>query len=73
MSDRGKKYQQAAALVERGRTYEPDQAMELLKQTTYVGFAASAQEIQDVSPTDGRVYTRSPHSRLFRKPWWKFW
>jgi large subunit ribosomal protein L1 len=43
MPDRGKKYQQAAALVERGRAYEPGEAMELLKQTTYVGFDASAE------------------------------
>jgi large subunit ribosomal protein L1 len=43
MADRGKKYQQAAALVERGRAYEPAEAMELLKQTTYVGFDASAE------------------------------
>jgi large subunit ribosomal protein L1 len=43
MSDRGKKYQQAAALVERGRSYEPREAMELLKQTSYVGFDASAE------------------------------
>ena len=43
MADRGKKYQQAAALVERGRNYEPAQAMELLKQSSYVGFDASAE------------------------------
>jgi large subunit ribosomal protein L1 len=43
MPDRGKKYEQAAALVERGRPYGPDEAMDLLKQTTYVGFDASAE------------------------------
>ena len=43
MADRGKKYQQAAALVERGRNYEPAEAMELLKQSSYVGFDASAE------------------------------
>jgi large subunit ribosomal protein L1 len=43
MPDRGKKYAQAAALVERGRPYPPDEAVELLKQTTYVGFDASAE------------------------------
>jgi large subunit ribosomal protein L1 len=43
MADRGKKYQQAAALVERGRAYDLTEAMELLKQTTYVGFDASAE------------------------------
>jgi large subunit ribosomal protein L1 len=43
MPARGKKYQQAAALVERGRPYDLPEAMELLKQTTYVGFDASAE------------------------------
>jgi large subunit ribosomal protein L1 len=43
MADRGKKYQQAAALVERGRAYDLTEAMELLRQTTYVGFDASAE------------------------------
>ena len=43
MSDRGKKYKQAAALVEHGHAYEPEAAMELLKQTTFVGFDASAE------------------------------
>ena len=43
MADRGKKYQQAAQLVDRERTYEPSEAMELLKQTTYVSFDASAE------------------------------
>jgi large subunit ribosomal protein L1 len=43
MAQRGKKYQQAAALVEHGRPYEPDEAMSLLKQTSYVGFDASAE------------------------------
>src|SRR5918998_1741108 len=43
MPDRGKKYQQAAALVERGRAYEPAEAMDLLKQTSYVSFDASAE------------------------------
>jgi large subunit ribosomal protein L1 len=43
MADRGKKYQQAAALIERGRPYEPREAMELLKQASYVDFDASAE------------------------------
>jgi large subunit ribosomal protein L1 len=43
MPDRGKKYQQAAALVDRSRTYEPAEAMDLLKQTSYVSFDASAE------------------------------
>src|SRR3954462_15170246 len=43
MPDRGKKYQQAAALVDRMRLYEPAEAVDLLKQTSYVGFDASAE------------------------------
>ncbi len=43
MPERGKKYEQAAALVDRSRAYEPTEAVELLKQTTYVGFDASAE------------------------------
>lgn len=43
MPAHGKKYKQAAALVERGRPYEPTEAMELLKQTSYVSFDASAE------------------------------
>jgi large subunit ribosomal protein L1 len=43
MTDRGKKYKQAAALIERGKPYEPQQAMELLKESSYVGFDATAE------------------------------
>jgi large subunit ribosomal protein L1 len=43
MGDHGKKYKQAAALVEHGKAYELAAAMELLKQTTYTGFDASAE------------------------------
>ena len=43
MGDHGKKYKQAVALVEHGKAYDPQTAMELLKQTTYVGFDASAE------------------------------
>ena len=43
MPERGKKYEAAAALVDRTRTYGPTEAVELLKQTTYVGFDASAE------------------------------
>jgi large subunit ribosomal protein L1 len=43
MAGHGKKYTQAAALVEHGRLYEPGEAMALLKQTSYVGFDASAE------------------------------
>jgi large subunit ribosomal protein L1 len=43
VGERGKKYQQAAALVDRMRPYEPTEAMALLKETSYVGFDASAE------------------------------
>jgi len=43
MPDRGKKYQDAVKLVERMRNYEPVEAMDLLKQTSYTGFDASAE------------------------------
>ena len=43
MPERGKKYEQAAALVDRTKTYAPADAVELLKQTTYVSFDASAE------------------------------
>ena len=43
MPERGKKYEQAAALVDRTKMYPPTDAVELLKQTSYVGFDASAE------------------------------
>ena len=41
----GKKYQDAAKLVDRERIYLPDEAAELVKQTTYVSFDASVEVI----------------------------
>jgi large subunit ribosomal protein L1 len=43
MAHRGKKYQEAAKLVERDRIYPPDEAAELAKQTTFVNFDASIE------------------------------
>ena len=43
MADHGKKYTQAAALVDRAQTYPPVEAIDLLKQTSYVSFDASAE------------------------------
>jgi large subunit ribosomal protein L1 len=43
MAEHGKKYTQAAALVDRERVYDPTEAVDLLKQTNYVGFDASAE------------------------------
>lgn len=39
----GKKYQDAAKLVDRGQLYEPAQAVELARQTTTVAFDASIE------------------------------
>lgn len=38
MGTRGKKYQQAAQLVDRARTYQPREAIELAKKASYVKF-----------------------------------
>jgi len=43
MADHGKKYTQAAALVDRTKSYGPTEAVDLLKQTSYVDFDASAE------------------------------
>jgi large subunit ribosomal protein L1 len=43
MADHGKKYTQAFALVDRTRSYGPQEAVDLLKQTSYVSFDASAE------------------------------
>ena len=39
----GKKYLEAAKLVDRARTYPPQEAAELVKQTTTVNFDASIE------------------------------
>jgi large subunit ribosomal protein L1 len=39
----GKKYKQAATLVDREKAYDPQAAMDLLKQTTYTNFDAAAE------------------------------
>lgn len=43
MGTHGKRYQDAAKLVERGRTYEPAEAMALLKETATVNFDPSVE------------------------------
>jgi large subunit ribosomal protein L1 len=43
MAQHGKRYQDAAKLVEHGRTYEPDEAMSLLKQTATTKFDGSVE------------------------------
>jgi large subunit ribosomal protein L1 len=43
MAQHGKKYQEAAKLVERDRIYPPDEAAQLARQTTFVSFDASIE------------------------------
>jgi large subunit ribosomal protein L1 len=43
MARHGKKYDEAAKLIDRDQVYEPLAAVELAKQTTYVGFDASIE------------------------------
>jgi large subunit ribosomal protein L1 len=43
MPERGKKYQDAFKLVDRTRSYPPTDAVDLLKQTNYVSFDATAE------------------------------
>jgi large subunit ribosomal protein L1 len=43
MPKRGKNYQEAAKLVERGRLYSPEEALELAKKTSYAKFDATVE------------------------------
>jgi large subunit ribosomal protein L1 len=43
MPDHGKKYTEAAKLVDRTKLYSPAEGAELLRKTSYVGFDASAE------------------------------
>ena len=43
MRKHGKRYQEVAKLVERGQVYEPEEAMELLKETAKVNFDPSVE------------------------------
>ena len=43
MPKRGKKYREAASLVEKGRIYTPEEAVELVKKTSYVNFDATVE------------------------------
>jgi large subunit ribosomal protein L1 len=43
MAQRGKKYQEAAKLVERGRAYPPGPAIDLARQTSTVAFDATVE------------------------------
>ena len=43
MPHRGKKYQEAAKLVDRSQVYAPGEAISLLRQTSTVGFDATAE------------------------------
>jgi large subunit ribosomal protein L1 len=43
MPERGKKYQDAAKLVDRTKIYSPEEGAELVRKTSYVGFDASVE------------------------------
>ena len=43
MGKHGKRYQEAAKLVEHGKTYDPEEAMSLLKQTATTKFDGSVE------------------------------
>jgi large subunit ribosomal protein L1 len=43
MPKRGRNYQEAAKLVERGRNYEPQDALELVRKTNYAKFDATVE------------------------------
>lgn len=43
MAKRGKKYLEAAKLVEEGKLYEPEEGMELVKKVAYTGFDATVE------------------------------
>ena len=43
MAKHGKKYREAAALIDREQVYQPLEAVELAKQTTFVAFDASME------------------------------
>ena len=43
MPKRGKKYKQAAELIEPGRTYSPEEAIELAKKTSYAQFDTTVE------------------------------
>src|SRR5450756_741250 len=43
MPDHGKKYQEAAKLVDRSKLYSPNEGAELARKTSYVGFDASVE------------------------------
>jgi large subunit ribosomal protein L1 len=43
MSGRGRKYQQAAELVERGRAYSPSEALDLVRKTDFTSFDSTVE------------------------------
>jgi large subunit ribosomal protein L1 len=43
MSKRGKKYLEAAKLVDRNRAYTPDEALDLVRRVSYAGFDATIE------------------------------
>jgi len=43
MSRRGRKYQEAAKLIDRGRTYPPSEALELVRKTDFTDFDSTVE------------------------------
>ena len=43
MARRGRKYREAAALVDRGRQYTPEEALDLAKKTNYSQFDSTIE------------------------------
>jgi len=43
MPKRGKKYQEVAKLIDRGRAYSPEEAIELVQKVSYAGFDATVE------------------------------
>jgi large subunit ribosomal protein L1 len=43
MSGRGRKYQEAVDLIDRGRTYQPGEALELVKKTDFTNFDSTVE------------------------------
>ena len=65
MAKHGKKYREAAKLVDREQVYQPLEAVELAKQTTFVAFDAS---IEAAPQARGRPAPRRPDGPRHGRP-----
>ena len=48
MAKHGKKYQEASKLVDRAKTYSPEEAIELAKEASYAKFDETVESIRAV-------------------------